>query len=73
MFRPLHPIFLPNEPALELLPRRLDVVRPDRKATRHKPDNFMTADRQPACRSGLVCDSVILVTVLRHLWSRNMQ
>jgi hypothetical protein len=27
MFRPLHPIFLPNEPALELLPRRLNVVR----------------------------------------------
>jgi hypothetical protein len=72
MFRPLHPIFLPNEPALELLPRRLD-VQPDRKATGHKPGNFMTADRQPACRSGLVCDPVILVTVLRHLRSRNMQ
>jgi hypothetical protein len=27
MFRPLHPIFLPNEPALELSPRGLRIAR----------------------------------------------
>jgi len=39
MFRPLHPIFLPNEPVLELLPQRRDVAPPGARFG-HSADRF---------------------------------